>query len=225
MRIKKCQPGFICLDNVAVFLLLVAFAGICYYMSLSNKQENINVNVDVDTQPSQAGYFGGLLPSFPYNNLPMTMGSTFGLGLGNSLVSDPLLNPYNPPLRDERYFVGGAGSTVPLGTVPINVATSSVNTAYRQVGILTPLNETSKDNILPLMGRPLFTSRSKWQYYSISNQHNNVKLPILVKQKNGLNEYGVDEIYAGDTVLVEGTDQTYKVTKYEESTIQYLPFL
>jgi len=111
-----------------------------------------------------------------------------------------------------------------LGTVPINVATSSVNTAYRQVGILTPLNETSKDNILPLMGRPLFTSRSKWQYYSISNQHNNVKLPILVKQKNGLNEYGVDEVYAGDTVLVEGTDQTYKVTKYEESTIQYLPF-
>ena len=223
MRIKKCQPGFICLDNVAIFLILVGFAGICYYLNSASKSKspdkNINVNVDVDTQPNQGvgGYFGGLIPSFPYNNLPLGMG----------LPTDPLLNPYNPPFRDERYFVGPVASQVPLvtGAVPINVATSAVDTAYRQVGILTPLNETSKDSILPLMGRPLFTRRSKWQYYSISNQHNNVKLPILIKQKNGLNEHGVDELYAGDTVLVEGTDQTYKVTKYEESTIQYLPFL
>lgn len=222
MRIKRCQPGFICFDHVGIVVAIAGIVGVGYYMyatkntqtqpNYSNRDENINVNVDVGAP--NTGYFGigGWLPSFPYNNLPMG--------------TDPLINPYNPPFRDERYMVGPAlGPIVPSGTVPINVATSSINTSYRQVGILTPLNESSTDSILPLMGRPLFTKRSKWQYYSISNQHNNVKLPILVKQRNGLNDNGVDELYSGDTVMVEGMDKPFKVTQYEDSTIQYLPYL
>jgi hypothetical protein len=126
---------------------------------------------------------------------------------------DDLANPYSPPLKDDRYMV------------PINVSTNigAVDTSYRQVGIITPLNGTSKDNILPLMGRPLFTNRGKWQYYTISNQHNNVKLPISFKGKSALNDYGVDEIYNGDTVYVEGYDDAFKVNVYETSTIKYLP--
>ena len=93
------------------------------------------------------------------------------------------------------------------------------------MGILTPVSGTSKDNILPLMGRPLFVRRSKYNYYAISNQHNNVKLPILVKGRSALNEYGVDEIFNGDTVYVEGSNEAYKVTMYENSVQRYLPFL
>ena len=122
-------------------------------------------------------------------------------------------NKFEPPLRDERYLV------------PVNVSTTAVDTSYRQVGILTPLNGSSKDNILPLMGRPLFTRRGLWQYYTISNQHNNVKLPVSVKGKSGLNENGVDEIFSDDTVYVEGYNEAFKVTKYENDTIKYLPFL
>jgi len=212
MKIKKCNPGFICLDNTFIFLLFFSVVGIVYYISTKKQNNNVNVNVDVESPQSPfnfGGYFGlgGSIPSYPYNNIPLT--------------TDPLINPYNPPFRDERYFVGPTLGPV----VPINVATSSVNTAYRQVGIMTPLNETSADGILPLMGRPLFTRRSKWQYYTISNQHNNVKLPILVKQKNGLNDNGVDELYTGDTILIDGIDKVYKITKYDESTIQYLPMI
>jgi hypothetical protein len=93
------------------------------------------------------------------------------------------------------------------------------------MGILKPLNGSSKDNILPLMGRPLFTNRDKWQYYSISNQHNNVKLPILFKGRRALNDYGVDQIFSGDTVYVEGYNEPFRATLYENDTIQYLPFL
>jgi hypothetical protein len=131
----------------------------------------------------------------------------------SSRPSYPYYNdPLTPPLRDERYLV------------PINVSTAAVDTSYRQIGILTPLNGSSKDNILPLMGRPLFTRRSLWQYYTISNQHNNVKLPVSVKGKSGLNDNGVDEIYSDDTVYVEGYNEPFKVTKYENDTIKYLPF-
>jgi hypothetical protein len=93
------------------------------------------------------------------------------------------------------------------------------------MGIMTPLNGISKDNILPLMGRPLFTNRDKWQYYTISNQHNNVKLPISFKGKSALNDYGVDQIFSGDTVYVEGHNDAFKTTVYENDTIKYLPFV
>jgi hypothetical protein len=125
-----------------------------------------------------------------------------------------LEDPYAPPLKDDRYVV------------PINVSTNigAVDANYRQIGIITPLNSSSKDNILPLMGRPLFTNRGKWQYYTISNQHNNVKLPVSFKGKSALNDYGVDEIYNGDTLYVEGYNDAFKVSVYETNTMKYLPF-
>ena len=163
-----------------------------------------------DAQRENTGWFGGLIPSWPYNNLP----------------SDPLLNPYAPPLRDERYFIPRFGMAPP-GAVPINVSTNigAVDTAYRQLGILTPLNGKSKDNILPLMGRPLFTNRDKWNYYSTSNQHNNVKLPVSRSGKSCSSEYGCDKIYNGDTVYIEGINEPYKTTIYDNDTIKYLPFI
>ena len=75
------------------------------------------------------------------------------------------------------------------------------------------------------MGKPLFTRRSLWNYYTISNQHNNVKLPVSVRGKSGLSEYGVDEVFSGDTVYVEGYNDAFKVTIYENSVMKYLPFV
>ena len=75
------------------------------------------------------------------------------------------------------------------------------------------------------MGRPLFVRRSLWNYYTISNQHNNVKLPILVKGRSALSENGVDQLYDRDTVYIEGANEAYKVTIYDNSTIRYIPYL
>ena len=75
------------------------------------------------------------------------------------------------------------------------------------------------------MGRPAFVRRSLWNYYTISNQHNNVKLPISVKGRSGLNENGVDQLYNGDTVYIEGANEAYKVTIYDNSTMKYIPFI
>jgi hypothetical protein len=207
---KKCPPGVICIENFTIFIIIILLFGLCYFFFKNQSQEHdVKQNINIyDNEPSNTlGY--GFIPSFPYNNLPN---------------KDVLLNPYAAPLRDERYFVPEL-TFVPPNSIPINISTTAVDTTYRQLGILTPLNGSSKDNILPLMGRPLFTRRSLWQYYTISNQHNNVKLPVSVKGKSGLNENGVDEIYSGDTVYVEGYNDAFKVTKYENDTIKYLPFI
>jgi hypothetical protein len=215
---KKCPPGVICVENVTLFLLFIILFVLGFFI-YSNTKQNIIVNdrdnITIENKQVPSGnygnsWFGGFLPSWPYTNMP----------------KDVLLNPYAAPYRDERYFVPEL-NYVPPSAVPINVSTNigAVDTTYRQMGIMTPLNGVSKDNILPLMGRPLFTNRDKWQYYTISNQHNNVKLPVSFKGRSALNDYGVDQIFSGDTVYVEGYNDAFKVTVYENDTIKYLPFL
>ena len=204
---KKCPPGVLCIENMTLAFIGIALLLILYFIysivkapvsSKTNVQldNHITEKIVVQEQAPRTGF--GLLPSYPYNNL-------FG-GPG-----DVLLDPYAPPLRDERYFV------------PINVSTNigAVDTNYRQVGILTPLN--SKGKILSLMGRPLFVNRDKWQYYTISDQHNNVKLPVSRAGRSCTNEYGCDKLYNGDTIFVEGYNEAFKVTIYDNDTIKYLP--
>ena len=140
-------------------------------------------------------------------------------GVSNA-QEDVLLNPYVPPLRDDRSMDIHGPVTV---AVPINVSTQGTgNAAYRQVGILTRIN--GPETILPLMGRPLFRNRDKWQFYTISEKSNFIKLPISVKGRSCTNEYGCDNVYNGDTVYVEGYNDAFKVTAYDNSVMQYLPF-
>ena len=134
------------------------------------------------------------------------------------------MNPYAPPLNDERYLIPEM-MNIPRGRIPINISTNvgAVDTSYRQVGILTPLNGVNK--ILPLMGRPLFVNRDKWQYYTLSDQNNSIKLPVVKNGRSCTNEYGCDKLYNGDTIYVEGYNQAFKVTSYDTDTIKYLPFI
>jgi hypothetical protein len=213
---KKCPPGVICIENVTMCLIILCIFIISYlfYITLF-KSQNIILNnrpsekiVIKENQKENYGN-GWFLPSFPYFNLPS---------------KDVLLNPYVPPLSDERYFIPGFNSP-PVGSVPINISTNvgAVDTTYRQMGILTALN--TKGKIIPLMGRPLFTNRDKWQYYTLSDQRNSIKLPVSRNGKSCTNEYGCDRLFNGDTVYIEGINEVYKVTIYDNDTIKYLPFL
>jgi hypothetical protein len=218
---KKCPPGVICIENFTsvIFIIILFIVGYFMYVNYKNqsnsnhKQQNKNQNQS-NSRPNIYSQEIVLQPNIPYNNLNLIE------------RNDVLLNPYDAPYKDERYLMPKV-SLIPAGAVPINVSTniSAVDTNYRQLGIITPLNGTSTNNILPLMGRPLFTSRQKWQYYTISNQHNNVKLPVSVKGRSALTDYGVDEVFSGDTVYVEGYNDAFKVTVYENDTIKYLPFI
>jgi hypothetical protein len=199
---KKCPPGVICIENFSMFFMAICVLIVVYliYNSTKSSEKIVIKNTQresVGRGGGGGGFFGGFLPSWPYTNLP----------------SDPLSNPYAPPLRDERYFV------------PINVSTNigavPENTSYRQLGILTATN--SKGAILPLMGRPVFTNRDKWQYYTMSDQNNSVKLPVSRNGRSCTNEYGCDRLFNGDTVYIEGLNEPYKVTMYDNDTIRYLP--
>ena len=130
------------------------------------------------------------------------------------------MNPYVPPMRDGRYFPGDSGD---VRGVPINIRTQGFNASFRQVGILT--STSGKETILPLIGKPLITNRDKWQFYTMSDKNNSIKLPVTSKGKSCTNEYGCDDLYNGDTVYVQGYNDVFKVTIYDNSIHEYIPFV
>lgn len=156
-----------------------------------------------------------------------------------NLPNDVLQNPYVAPLRDDRYLVPThdvrgmptCPSRVTLGfndptrcsnpRVPINISTSAIDTDYRQVGILHNNNRS----ILPLMGRPLFTSRDRWQFYTMNEKENSIKLPIMHNGRSCTDEYGCDNLSTGDQVFVEGLKEIYTVKSYDNAVMKYLPFI
>ena len=162
-------------------------------------------------------------PSMPTITRPVSVSPLFMMSSSRA-NSDILEDPYAPPLRNDSYF-GGIGSTnmmMPMAAgVPINIRTQGppANTNYRQVGLLTRVN--GKETILPLMGPPLQKNRDKWQFYTMSDKNNSVKLPISFKKKSCTSEYGCDNIYNGDTVYVEGYKDAFQATIYDNAVMEY----
>ena len=231
---KRCIKGVLCVENITLLLFFILGLLVFLFYRLGGKQDTPT------NSPPHSLHSPFLMHSAqaqPMQSLQPKPNTFY-----TSDSADVLTNPYAPPLKDNMLISGRGGTAMGSGAaasgtgvtagIPINVATSSaINTGYRQTGILTKANQASNNAnndspvILPLMGRPLFTSRDKWMFYTISDKNNSMKLPIIIKGRNALSEIGVDNVYDGDTVYVQGYNETFRVTLYENSTPQYIPFL
>ena len=67
--------------------------------------------------------------------------------------------------------------------------------------------------------------KRQWQYYTMSDKNNSVKLPVSKNGRSATQEYGVDELFNGDTVYVEGYNDSFRVTVYDNNLPQYIPFV
>jgi hypothetical protein len=194
--IQKCLPNMFCIKNTTIALVIILGALISYII-----------------YSKYNGGVGGMssMPSSTATMMPTTMSAPFYV----MPIPDVLENPYAPPLRDDRFH----DAVIPI---PINVRTQGppVNVNYRQVGLLTRVN--GKETMLPLMGRPLQKNRDKWQFYTMSDKNNSIKLPISFRKKSCTSEYGCDNIYNGDTVYVEGYKDAFRATIYDNAVMEYL---
>ena len=112
-----------------------------------------------------------------------------------------------------------------LAGMPINVETRGMPMEFTQVGILTRGSGHGND-ILSIMGRRLLNGSDKWQYYTMSNSGiMPTKVSISVKGRDAMGEYGVDRLYNGDSVFVDGYEQVYRAKMYENSKFRYIPFI
>tara|TARA_B100000965_G_scaffold315906_1_gene276179 strand:+ start:1079 stop:1720 length:642 start_codon:yes stop_codon:yes gene_type:complete len=211
---KKCPAGIICIENFTFLFFGLLITSILVFMYIKNNNilnkkscncNKINCNCDssIQTQTISNSYENPLAAYFTKQD-----------------KNDILLNPYTAPLRDDRIF-NNTNYNGPK--MPINIPTQSIDTNYRQVGILT--RENGAETILPLMGRPLFSNRDKWNFYTMNDKNNMIKLPISFKNKSCTNDQGCDNVYNGDTVYVEGYNDVFKATIYDNNTMQYIPYL
>ena len=205
---KRCPPGVICIENSTIFILFLLvsiLAVIIYYnrnhTKINSAQNNERVIV-IDKTSNDTGYFNK-----PSSMLSSSQGNIF-------------LNPYTPPLKQNRFF---PPNNIDVRGVPINMRTSHYDMDYKQVGVLT--RERGKETILPIFGRPLHSNRNKWQYYTMTDKNNMIRLPISRNGRSCTNEYGCDELFNGENVYVEGYKDSFNVTIYENDTPRYIPYL
>ena len=135
---KTCPPGFICIENMSIILLIIIFllAFIVYLKFIANKDDK-----------NQQVYYVEEKKNF-LQNMP---------SIHTMMHSNILQNPFSPPLKVNRYFDNSSGDI--RGGVPINVPTRGFREDFKQVGILT--RNMGKETILPIMGRRLYTNNSK----------------------------------------------------------------
>jgi hypothetical protein len=193
-QVQNCLPNMFCIRNTTIVLVMILGGLIAYIIYSKYSTGSTGGSSGISTMPSIQRMYS------PFYTVP---------------IPDVLENPYVPPLRDERYH----DTVIPI---PINVRTQGplINANYRQVGLLTRVN--GKETILPLMGRPLQKNRDKWQFYTMSDKNNSVKLPISFRKKSCTSEYGCDNIYNGDTVYVEGYKDAFRATIYDNAVMEYL---
>lgn len=201
---RRCPPGVLCIENVTILFICVIFiilGGSIYFYNRRPRYEDSISDKD------------------KINNTIMFMPPRDqARGRGDDVFYDL----YKAPLRDDRCMTSSGDMR---GAVPINVSTQSCgDAAYRQLGILTRYGGKD-ETILPLMGRPLFSKRDKWNFYTLNDKNNMIKLPVKVKGKSGTSEYGCDNVYSGDIVFVEGYNDAFKVTTYDNDIVRYLPSL
>jgi hypothetical protein len=208
---KKCIPGVFCIENMTLFVLFV-IAILLWYIFYTQINKNNLLQTNNNKTPNI------IVVTQPTNQASISPLATI------STRNDPFNDPYSPPMKtDGIYFPRDSGD---VRGIPVNVQTRGTNMAYQQVGILTRSVNNGQDMILPLMGRRLMTGRDKWQYYTISNTGNmNTKLPVSLNGKSCTGEYGCDDINNGDNVYVEGYNDTFRVTMYENSSFNYIPYL
>lgn len=237
---KKCIPGVICIENMTLFLMIGLGMIVLYlWMQVSDLGKQVQTHsqphlttLSNTSYPKKSSII--MTPTFASQEIPIQdiRGDVGRCGSDGKTIGDPLTNPYVPPIRCDGGSLTTPSIAVPVieGKVPINIPTQRYNTSYNQVGILTKQNGAvgGSPDILPLMGRQLITSRSKWQYYTVSGGgpggHLQTKLPVRVNGKSCSGEYGCDEIFNNEEVFVEGFQEKFVATIYENGLFSYLPY-
>jgi len=197
---KKCIPGLICVENMTLFVMVVILIVVLYMYYLNFVKPNSHTTVVQIQQP-------------PYSHPPQFIGT-------------PIDDPYYPPVADVR----GPVPLIGRRAIPVNIPTQGYSLEYSQIGILTRMNGIHRDGnigemILPLMGRQIMTGRDKWQYYTMSTTGNmNTKLPIRINGKSCTSDIGCDSVSSGDIIYVEGFNDTFRATVYDNAGISYIPF-
>ena len=202
---KKCPPGVFCIENATLFALVV-----CVIIVALLVYKFIFAKINRGQLQSKMGEGFG---DRPYNFIPR-INTEY-----SKLPGDVLMNPYVPP-QNSAYLMAVNGSDPRKTPLPPPIPTSGKAPAFTQIGLLTR-SSGHDETMIPLMGRKMPNGSSKWQYYAMSDTGHSLKIPLSKNGRSCMNEYGIDEVFNGDTLYAEGYKDAFQATIYENQGYQY----
>lgn len=106
--------------------------------------------------------------------------------------------------------------------VPINIPTRGLE-EYRQVGILTSLNDSKI--VIPLYGRRTYVRSQHWNYYTLTNGYQSIQISVSNKNKDCSDEYGCEEIFSDDLVYIPAYNERFRTLMYKNNAPRYIPYI
>ena len=237
--VKKCPKNKICFEKsiFSFFILVILFVLLMFYINYNKnlkKQNlnanNINNNINTNLYKNNQNSLNSNILDDIYKDLNAKTEKKLDLTISKScqdnysVYNNPkrnnvLLDPYVPPFKDNTSEIYNEK----IKKLPINIKTQSTNNQYNQIGILTRIS--GKETILPLMGRQIIRNRDTWNYYTMNDKNNMIKLPITFKNKKCMSDNGCENISTGDKVYVEGYNDLFTATIYDNNNMEYIPYL
>jgi Family of unknown function (DUF5755) len=188
---KKCPRGFVCTDWNTIFLYVLIAA-----MIVGGAWFVLN----------RAQVPAALAPTAPKPTVIVV-----------PTMQQPVQAPLvRPDLYPEPVQRGGYGSLPAL-------ASRGPSQPFQQVGLLTGEGGSSgaaapDRTVLPLYGRELDARRGKWNYYTRTDGHNPVQVPVRVRNRVCDDDtVGCDELFSDDTVHVPVLGRSFTATVYKKS--------
>ena len=74
----------------------------------------------------------------------------------------------------------------------INIKTRGMPTEYQQLGYLTNVDDV--DDVKPLYGRQTYSGSKSWNYYSSTDTHLSIKIPVYTSNNKCTDERGCNEL-------------------------------
>jgi hypothetical protein len=106
-----------------------------------------------------------------------------------------------------------------------NIPTRGLSSDFQPIGILTNIDTKKTPNILQLYGRAIYPASYRWQYYTNSDNFQSVKVQVVHKGRECMNDNGCEELYTGDVVRIPAYDMQFRVELYRLDKPAYIPHL
>lgn len=218
----SCPPGNVCFkqDNFVLSVVLFLLAGIIYAYVQSNQQQQAPPSPSPPPPPPPSYTPAQVVEQQPQRDLSHRR-------LGDPVEEPRRTYPFTTTVYNnvQRYQ---------QQKQPINISTRGETRDFQPIGTLTNTNTTNNNNnnggtpphILQLFGRAIYPGSYKWQYYTNSDNFQSVKVQLVHKGRQCLDDIGCEELSTGDVVRVPAYQNLlFRVELYGLDKPTYIPYL
>ena len=207
--VRTCKPGDNCNSNtIVIFIVMVVCCLVFVIMTRRSRKKYKNYKKHKhkrQQRQKQSLKESRVQSEFSIDNSVIKVYPQSTNQYLYKKENDRTVNPLLPPERSYEQTYG----------VPINIPTRGESGGFQQVGMLY------KESI----GKPIHPGSNKWSYYTSSDGHNSIKMPLSHKGKQCGQDYGCDELYDGDILSIPSYNGNFKVNIYKYDKPRYIPYV